>query len=138
MQNNLTEKEINNLYNWAKKYGIKELQTKNINELLNIKELIIMKDMVYKKTFYIPNEFFKLVNLKNLFISSKNLKILPENIGNLINLEELIIGTFFIGKLIKLPRGIGNLTKLKKLEINSMTLKNFRKKYVIFPILKKL
>lgn len=28
MQNNLTKKEINNLYNWAKKYDIKELQTK--------------------------------------------------------------------------------------------------------------
>ncbi len=29
MQNNLTKKEINNLYNWAKKYDIKELQTKD-------------------------------------------------------------------------------------------------------------
>ena len=119
MQNNLTEKEINNLYNWAKEYGIKELQTKDIKELLNIKELTIIGN---KKGFSsIPNEIVKLVNLKNLFISSKNLKVLPKNIGNLINLEELIIGTFFIGKLIELPRGVGNLTKLKRLEINSMT-----------------
>lgn len=119
MKNNLTKKEINNLYNWAKKYGIEELQTKDINELLNIKELIIMKDMVYKKTFYIPNEFFKLVNLKELHIKSANLKSLPKEIGNLVNLEEFSIGSY---------RSYNNRCKLK----------NCRKKYVIFPILKKL
>ena len=41
MQNNLTKKEINNLYNWAKKYDIKELKTKDRKKLLNIKKLYI-------------------------------------------------------------------------------------------------
>ena len=121
MKNNLTEKEINNLYNWAKEYDIKELQTKDINELLNIKELIIMKDMVYKKTFYIPNEFFKLVNLKELHINSTNLKSLSKEIGNLVNLEEFSIGSYRSYnnrcKLKKLPKEIGKLTNLKKLTI---------------------
>ena len=33
MKNNLTKKEIENLYNWAKEYDIKELQTKNMHKL---------------------------------------------------------------------------------------------------------
>ena len=41
MQNNLTKKEIDNLYNWAKKYDIKELKTKDRKKLLNIKKLYI-------------------------------------------------------------------------------------------------
>lgn len=44
MQNNLTEKEINNLYNWAKEYGIKELQIKDRKKLLNIKSLRLEKN----------------------------------------------------------------------------------------------
>ena len=41
MQNNLTEKDIKTINKWAKKYNIKELQTKDINELLNLKELTL-------------------------------------------------------------------------------------------------
>lgn len=53
MQNNLTEKEINNLYNWAKEYGIKELQIKDRKKLLNIKELTVGKKLKIKKTLLI-------------------------------------------------------------------------------------
>ena len=91
MQNNLTKKEIDNLYNWAKKYDIKELQTK------------------YRK---------KLLNIKKLYIFSRNLKVLPKEIENLINLEELIIGDYIVGGTIKkLPKEICNLTNLKSLII---------------------
>ena len=41
MQNNLTKKDIEKLNKWAKKYDIKELQTKDKNKLLNIKELTL-------------------------------------------------------------------------------------------------
>lgn len=117
MQNNLTKKEINNLYNWAKKYDIKELKTKDKNKLFNIKELTLGKFFREEKKFsYIPNEIFKLVNLKELYINSINLKALPKDIGNLINLEELTIGGDC--KLKKLPKEIGKLTNLKKLEIS--------------------
>ena len=116
MQNNLTKKEINNLYNWAKKYDIKKLQTKYKNKLLDIKELMLGELSRAEKNFsYIPNEIFKLVNLKELYIKSINLKALPKDIGNLINLEELTIGSNC--KLKKLPKEIGKLTNLKKLEI---------------------
>ena len=81
MQNNLTKKEIDNLYNWAKKYDIKELKTKDRKKLLNIKKL---------------------------YIFSRNLKVLPKEIENLINLEELIIGDYIVGGTIKkLPKEIG-------------------------------
>ena len=116
MQNNLTKKEIDNLYNWAKKYDIKELKTKDKNKLLDIKELTLGELSRAEKNFsYIPNEIFKLVNLKELYINSINLKALPKDIGNLINLEELTIGGDC--KLKKLPKEIGKLTNLKKLEI---------------------
>ena len=128
MKNNLTEKEINNLYNWAKEYGIKELQTKDRKKLLNIKKLTVAREIKNKKdASYIPNEFFKLVNLKKLYILLRNLKVLPKDIGNLINLEELNIGWVAGCKLIKLPKEIGNLTKLKKLIIWCEELKELPK-----------
>ena len=87
MQNNLTKKDIEKLNKWAKKYDIKELQTKDKNKLFNIKELTLGELSRAEKNFsYIPNEIFKLVNLKELYIKSINLKALPKDIGNLINL----------------------------------------------------
>ena len=74
MQNNLTKKDIEKLNKWAKRYDIKELQTKDRKKLLNIKKL---------------------------YIFSRNLKVLPKEIENLINLEELIIGDYIVGDTIK-------------------------------------
>ena len=53
MQNNLTKKDIEKLNKWAKKYDIKELKTKDRKKLLNIKKL---------------------------YIFSRNLKVLPKEI----------------------------------------------------------
>ena len=53
MQNNLTKKEINNLYNWAKEYDIKKLKTKDKNKLLDIKELTLSKFFREEKNFLI-------------------------------------------------------------------------------------
>ena len=112
MQNNLTKKEINNLYNWAKEYDIKELQTKDRKKLLNIKKL---------------------------YIFSRNLKVLPKEIENLINLEELIIGDYIVGGTIKkLPKEIGNLTNLKRLEISCHKLKELPKEICNLTNLKEL
>ena len=61
MQNNLTKKEIDNLYNWAKKYDIKELKTKDKNKLFNIKELTL--DELFraeKKIFIFQMKFLNL------------------------------------------------------------------------------
>ena len=139
MQNNLTKDEINNLYQWAKEYNIKELQTKDRKKLLNIKELFIshkkrkyIKDNVFaiEDIKHIPNEIFKLTNLKKLSIDCKGLKKLPKEIGNLVNLEEFEVCVDEINfptescrVLKKLPDVIYNLTKLKKLVL----IGNFKK-----------
>ena len=62
MQNNLTKKEIDNLCKWAKKYNIEDLDTeeKILDIILDIKELKIVSDEID----YLPNEIFKLTNLR--------------------------------------------------------------------------
>ena len=125
MQNNLTKKEIDNLYNWAKEYDIKELQTKNRNKLLNIKELTLGTNFRDIKPFsYIPNEVFKIINIESLSIYSGKLKGINKNISNLINLKEFDIHCC---SLKKLPKEIENLTKLKRLEISCEKLKELPK-----------
>ena len=125
MKNNLTKKEIENLYNWAKEYDIKELQTKNRNKLLNIKELTLGTYFRDIKPFsYIPNEVFKIINIESLSIYSGKLKGINKDISNLINLKEFDI---YCCSLKKLPKEIGNLTKLKKLEIRCEKLKELPK-----------
>ena len=87
MQNNLTKKEINNLYNWAKKYDIKKLKTKDRKKLLNIKKL---------------------------YIFLRNLKVLPKEIGNLKKLKDF---TLWLNNLTKFPKEIGNLVNLEDFRI---------------------
>ena len=115
MKNNLTEKDIDNLYNWAKEYNIKELQTKDRNKLLKLEEVRIDCEE------NIPNEFFKLTNLKSLkIICGKEIKKLPKEIGNLTNLKRLDIYEilpFFSNDLESIPKEIGNLTKLQYLKV---------------------
>ena len=56
MQNNLTKKEIDNLYKWGKKYQIKDLDRED--KILNIKKLEINYYSNSKKIKYLPKEFF--------------------------------------------------------------------------------
>ena len=110
MQNNLTKKEIDNLYKWGKKYQIKDLDSEE--KILNIKELEINYYSNSKKIKYLPKEFFKLTSLESFsIVDCDNIK----NIGKLINLKSLEIRSF---KIKKLPKEILNLNKLKNIQIN--------------------
>ena len=123
MINNLTKKEINNLYNWAKEYDIKELQTKDKNKLLNIKELTLGKFFREEKKFsYIPNEIFKLTNLESFYIDCYSLEEFPKDIEKLINLKKLTIESSDIKTL---PKEIFNLVNLETLNIECACLEEF-------------
>ena len=58
---------------------------------------------------------FKLTNLNFLRISHTCLTILPDDIGHLINLKNLLLDH---NKLISIPSTIGKLTKLKLLDLS--------------------
>ena len=58
------------------------------------------------------------LGLKKLDMRFYGMKIVPDNIGNLINLEYLDLAN---NRLTSLPNSIGNLTNLKELIVNSLT-----------------
>ena len=86
---------------------------KEINNLINIKDIYINSYDLKK----LPKGIGKLINLKKFNIVCHRLIELPKEIFNLINLEKL----HYIGNryLIELPKEIGNLTNLKELTIIS-------------------
>jgi Leucine-rich repeat (LRR) protein len=63
----------------------------------------------------------KLINLKQLNISSRFIKRLPHNIGNLSNLQKLKLSGSSISKL---PNSIGKLSKLKSLNLRGTLLEH--------------
>mgnify|MGYP004471111461 FL=1 len=67
MKNNLTEKDIETL----NKFG---LEINDKEKIFNIKKLNISNDEIK----YIPTEFFKLINLEELFIYCRSLRKLPK------------------------------------------------------------
>lgn len=60
---------------------------------------------------YIPESIGNLTNLKELVIPDNQLTSLPESIGNLTNLQGLYVP---LNKLISIPYTIENLTNLKE------------------------
>ena len=107
------------------------------------KEVTEQKKLDYKKMYedgdISKKDRKKLLNIKKLYIFSRNLKVLPKEIENLINIEELIIGDYIVGGTIKkLPKEIGNLTNLKRLEISCHKLKELPKEICNLTNLKEL
>ena len=103
----LTDKDFKIIKKWIKDNGIEHLEKATKEKLSNLTEFTINRD------YNIPKEFFKLKNIKRLFIFDR--ETVSEEIYNFKNLEELIIGGSKRGyKIDKLPEGI---TKLKKLTL---------------------
>jgi Leucine-rich repeat (LRR) protein len=72
---------------------------------------------IYKKGMtHLPDNFCKLTNLKHLKLEMNEIEALPEEIGELTQLETLELWT---NKLTKLPDSMGQLSNLKYLDLKS-------------------
>jgi len=86
MANNLTEKELNDLYEWAKEQKIEGIENKE--DILNLKKL----NIALRNLIELPKKIGNLINLKYLDIRDcDNLIELPKEIGNLTNLKMITI-----------------------------------------------
>ncbi|KAH7652359.1 P-loop containing nucleoside triphosphate hydrolase protein [Dioscorea alata] len=68
----------------------------------------------------LPKSLFKLLHLRHLNLSCLPIKTLPDPIGNLINLQHLILR--YCGSLLNLPRSITRLQKLKSIDLHQTPL----------------
>lgn len=64
----------------------------------------------------IPDELCNLVNLEDLDFSGSAIEALPENIGKLVNLKSIDISNT---KIASLPENIGDLVNLKYIDISN-------------------
>jgi leucine-rich repeat protein SHOC2 len=69
---------------------------------------------------YIPEIIFKFTNLQVLNLSSNLIKIIPNNIGDLVNLQELYLDRNHISEI---PEEIGKLCKLRKVILSNNKIK---------------
>ena len=118
MQNNLTEKDIENLNKWAEKCGISSIG-KDKEEIFNIKKLYFS---TINSIEHIPFEISKLINLEEIFINCQGLIISPEDVKNLVNIKKLDI---YDVKLKYIPAEIFTLTNIEELTISYRKLKKF-------------
>ena len=81
-----SEKSLNELLNWARKYQIDEV-LQNREALQNLKSL----DLSFKKLYTIPTYIFELSSLENLNLSHNQLQELPQEIAKLKSLKVLDI-----------------------------------------------
>jgi len=80
-------------------------------ELYNLlKSLIIVK-----RDFGLKDTLFQLYERDKLKLNEKNIKEIPKELGNLINLEKLFLN---YNQIEKIPKEIGNLSNLKELWLN--------------------
>ncbi len=82
------------------------------------------------KTFTVANNRITGINLIDLELS-----IIPKSIGNLIELEELIL---YNNPLEQLPKEIGKLTKLKHLDVSDTHIKNMPESILQLPNLREI
>ena len=68
-----------------------------------------------------PNDFYKLANLQELYLKKNQLKSLPAEITNLINLQKLDLST---NSLISLPNDFYKLVNLQELYLSKNQLKS--------------
>jgi hypothetical protein len=83
----------------------------NISRFINLKEFYLQSTNVS----VLPESIGNLTKLHTLILTNNHLTSLPESIGNLTKLHTLILTN---NHLTSLPESIGNLTKLYNLNIN--------------------
>ncbi len=72
--------------------------------------------MLSCKIASLPNELFKLTNLRSLYISNNNLQPIPDDLENLINLETLYCANC---GLTSVPKAISKMSNLKIMNLSN-------------------
>jgi len=94
----------------------------SIQSLIHLKKLYLQGDGITSFPKVIPDKF---VELEYLNLSGNKISSLPENVGNLIKLDTLLLSNNQEGKvLVELPQSFGDLESLSYLDISSMGLTN--------------
>jgi len=73
-------------------------------------------EVYYKNIEILPNEIGDMINLRHLYLNDNRIKYVPPDIGKLTNLMHL---DFSFNNLTSIPKEIGNLKNLRKLILNS-------------------
>jgi internalin A len=112
----LIEKDIFFLVEWIDEncFSPKPEDVRELKKILTLNINISSGWGEKKKLKKIPQEIGKLVSLEELIISSNNIDKIPSSIGNLKNLKKLIIDCSF-GIILSIPETIGDLNNLEEL-----------------------
>jgi len=109
-------------------YELFQEEVKKDNPDVNILELLIDRlpkedinkitelTLINKNLYKLPNNIGNLTNLQYFDCSYNKISVFPNSIGNLINLQGLWI---YYNQISTLPDNIGNLTNLQKLWISN-------------------
>ncbi|BFZ02575.1 hypothetical protein BsWGS_05614 [Bradybaena similaris] len=69
----------------------------------------------------LPHKFTELICLTKLFLEENQLRVLPEDVGNLVHLEDLFLGS---NMLVELPTSFTKLVALKRCQLSKNRLKS--------------
>jgi len=99
-----------------KLWALTELEIVNQGLITKVNDISELEEVISgeKKPFYLPPEFFELINLTKLEIFGMMMNYLPDEIGKLTNLTEF---TFVMNNLGILPSSVGDLKNLTHLDV---------------------
>ena len=105
-ENLITSDEINDIMNWAKKYGVTFLNNETVRRLYLVKN---------------PTKIFAASRL-SVWLWNKNMPFMPQSIGCLRSLRSI---SFTGNKLLSLPDSMGDLHDLVELRLTNNQLVTF-------------
>ena len=100
--------------NWG--FGVRHISNKVLQELIPRLRYLRVLCLSRYQILEIPKEFCDLKLLTYLNLSNTQITCLPDSIGNLYNLQTLILSSCDF--LIRLPNSIGNLINLRCLDVS--------------------
>ncbi|MGP9526403.1 leucine-rich repeat domain-containing protein [Psychrobacter sp. AOP7-D1-15] len=113
VNNSDNEKWMKEIWDWADKSSINEsVIPRDSIELLGLKSLYINYNSKIKN---IPECIGNLKNLESIILEEVDIEKLPDSIGRLLKLKNLSINDN--DKIIELPESIGNLINLESINL---------------------